>query len=76
MCIYNFFYQYFRIENDGKTYIKYQVIGASTVAVPTHFFKVVVMEAADSTYEMEAYVMPNARISDETPLNVFQVCTF
>lgn len=64
---------YFRKENDGKTYIKYQVIGASTVAVPTHFFKVIAMETPDLNYELEAYVMPNAPISDETPLHVFQV---
>lgn len=29
----------------------------------------------DSGLEMEAYVMPNAPISDDTPLNVFQVCS-
>ncbi|KAK6637053.1 hypothetical protein RUM43_010727 [Polyplax serrata] len=60
-------------EADGKTYVKYQVIGANTVAVPTHFYKIAVMEAPDATYEMEAYVMPNAVISDDTPLTNFQV---
>lgn len=63
----------FRREEDGKTYVKYQVIGANTVAVPTHFFKIVVMETSDSNFEMEAYVMPNAVISDDTPLTNFQV---
>ncbi|XP_063234745.1 endonuclease G, mitochondrial isoform X1 [Bacillus rossius redtenbacheri] len=62
-----------RKESDGKTYVKYQVIGANTVAVPTHFFKVVVGEAEDRSLEMEAYVMPNQVIDDNTPLSVFQV---
>lgn len=62
-----------RKEADGKTYIKYEVIGANSVAVPTHFYKVVVCETADSNFEMEAYVMPNAAIDDNVPLESFQV---
>lgn len=30
----------YRLENDGKLYVKYQVLGKNHVAVPTHFFKV------------------------------------
>ncbi|EDV35777.1 uncharacterized protein Dana_GF12638 [Drosophila ananassae] len=60
-------------EGDGKTYVKYEVIGANTVAVPTHFYKVVVSEAADQKLHMEAYVMPNQVISNDTPISVFQV---
>uniref|UniRef100_U5EGI5 Endonuclease n=1 Tax=Corethrella appendiculata TaxID=1370023 RepID=U5EGI5_9DIPT len=60
-------------ESDGKLYVKYQVIGANSVAVPTHFYKIVVMETADNKLEMEAYVMPNQVIDDETPLKLFQV---
>nr|CAD7457962.1 unnamed protein product [Timema tahoe] len=62
-----------RKEADGKTYVKYQVIGASNVAVPTHFFKVVVGETDSKELEMEAYVMPNQIIQDKTPITVFQV---
>lgn len=62
-----------RKEDDGKTYVKYEVIGANTVAVPTHFYKVVVSEAADQKLHMEAYVMPNQVISNDTPISVFQV---
>ena len=29
---------------DDKNYVKYQVIGTNNVAVPTHFFKVLVGE--------------------------------
>ena len=32
------------MEEDGKMYVKYQVIGQNNVAVPTHFFKVIVGE--------------------------------
>ncbi|KPJ07662.1 Endonuclease G, mitochondrial [Papilio machaon] len=62
-----------RKEVDGKWYIKYQVIGANTVAVPTHFYKVVVGEAPDGSLDMEAYVMPNQKIPDETPVSSFMV---
>ncbi|RZB40633.1 endonuclease G, mitochondrial [Asbolus verrucosus] len=62
-----------RKESNGKNYVKYEVIGANHVAVPTHFFKVVVCEAKDGQLEMESYVMPNQVISDETPLSSFQV---
>ncbi|CAK5076446.1 unnamed protein product [Meloidogyne enterolobii] len=44
-------------EEDGHFYIKYKVIGANRVAVPTHFFKV--------------YLMPNAPIPNEKPLSEF-----
>jgi endonuclease G len=54
-------------------YVRYQVIGANSVAVPTHFFKVIVAETDDQKLDMEAYVMPNQVIDDNTPLTVFQV---
>lgn len=62
-----------RKEADGKTYVKYEVIGANAVAVPTHFYKIVVCETADNQLEMESYVMPNQKIDNETPLKAFQV---
>ncbi|XP_013191831.1 endonuclease G, mitochondrial [Amyelois transitella] len=62
-----------RKEADGKSYVKYQVLGANTVAVPTHFYKVVVGQASDGSLDMEAYVMPNQRIPDETPVSSFMV---
>lgn len=60
-------------EADGKSYVRYEVIGSNNVAVPTHFYKVVVMETSSGKLEMEAYVMPNQIIENETPLKVFQV---
>lgn len=62
-----------RKEADGKLYIKYQVIGANNVAVPTHFFKIVVGESADGKLVLESYVMPNQVIPDDTPLDNFKV---
>lgn len=72
--IHTFIYGSNRRDGDGKMYVRYEVIGASSVAVPTHFFKVIVAETADQKYDMEAYVMPNQVIDDSTPLTVFQVC--
>ena len=45
------------------------------MAVPTHFFKVVVGEVASGggDLEMEAYVMPNEAIPDSAPIASFQV---
>ena len=50
-----------------------KVIGQNNVAVPTHFFKVVVGETGSGDLEMEAYVMPNEAIPDSAPLVSFQV---
>lgn len=62
-----------KVEADGKKYVRYEVIGANHVAVPTHFYKVVVCETHDAKLEMEAFVMPNTMIDDNTPLTNFQV---
>ncbi|XP_060524645.1 endonuclease G, mitochondrial isoform X2 [Cylas formicarius] len=62
-----------RRESDGKYYVKYEVIGSNHVAVPTHFYKVVVGECPDGKLEMESYVMPNHMIDNDVPLTSFQV---
>ncbi|XP_022125860.2 endonuclease G, mitochondrial [Pieris rapae] len=62
-----------RKDVDGKSYVKYQVIGTNSVAVPTHFYKVVVCEAGDGALHMESYVMPNQRLPDETPVSSYMV---
>ena len=48
-------------EANGKNYVKYEVIGSSQVAVPTHFFKVLLIENLDGTWEFENYLMENTR---------------
>ncbi|KAG0174736.1 nuclease [Apophysomyces sp. BC1034] len=60
-------------ENDGKFYVKYQVIGnPPNVAVPTHFYKVI-MTQRNGKYSVGAFVLPNHPISDDTPLEQFKV---
>uniref|UniRef100_A0A8C5QZR7 Endonuclease n=1 Tax=Leptobrachium leishanense TaxID=445787 RepID=A0A8C5QZR7_9ANUR len=62
-----------RTEPDGKTYVKYEVIGKNNVAVPTHFFKVVVLEKFGGELELRPYVMPNAPVDENIPLERFLV---
>lgn len=62
-----------RKESDGKLYVKYEVIGDKNVAVPTHFFKVIVGETPDGKLEMESFVMPNQVIPNDAPLDNFKV---
>ncbi|XP_077334801.1 endonuclease G, mitochondrial [Lithobates pipiens] len=62
-----------KMEADGKMYVKYQVIGTNNVAVPTHFFKVVVLEKFNGEIELRPYVMPNCPVDDKIPLEHFLV---
>ncbi len=43
---------------DGKRYVHYEVIGDSAVAVPTHFFKVMMRESGRNR-EMQAFIVPH-----------------
>ncbi|XP_076454559.1 endonuclease G, mitochondrial-like [Babylonia areolata] len=61
-----------RREADGKVYVKYEVIGSNQVAVPTHFFKVLVIEDLNGQYELKSYVMPNQPLPDSVQLKVYQ----
>jgi len=64
---------------DGKWRVTYEVIGnPPNVAVPTHFFKLVVAEKpnrnpGDDSLAVSAFVLPNDRISNDTPLRSFEV---
>lgn len=63
-----------RQEEDGKLYVRYQVIGRNHVAVPTHFFKVLILEQADGRgVELRSYVLPNEPIGEKVPLERFLV---
>ncbi|XP_047237417.1 endonuclease G, mitochondrial isoform X1 [Girardinichthys multiradiatus] len=63
-----------RQEDDGKLYVRYQVIGCNHVAVPTHFFKVLILEQADGKgVELRSYVLPNEPIDEKVPLERFLV---
>ncbi|XP_062571712.1 endonuclease G, mitochondrial-like [Saccostrea cucullata] len=62
-----------RVEPDGKLYVKYEVIGKNNVSVPTHFFKVVVMETEKGEFAMNSFVIPNQPFPKNTPLKNFLV---
>ena len=66
--------------DDGKYRVSYEVIGnPPNIAVPTHFFKLIVAEQSkkksvgNEDLAVAAFVMPNDVISNETPLTSFQV---
>lgn len=62
LCLCNY-----RKEVDGKKYVRYEVIGDNNVAVPTHFFKVVVCEKG-SVYDLLSFVMPNQDVPENVNL--------
>lgn len=44
---------------DGNLYVTYRVLGNNHVSVPTHFFKVFLVESKDNKLSVEAFLMPN-----------------
>ncbi|ODV87417.1 hypothetical protein CANARDRAFT_26817 [[Candida] arabinofermentans NRRL YB-2248] len=65
---------------DGKFKVTYEVIGnPPNIAVPTHFFKLVVAEksfkksSGNDELAVAAFVMPNDIIPNEVPLTSFEV---
>jgi endonuclease G, mitochondrial len=64
-------------EMNGKNYIKYELIGDNNVAVPTHFFKVILCSKLNNEgkeiYAMNSYVLPNAPCDDSIPFESFSV---
>lgn len=60
---------------DGKTKVCYEVIGnPPNIAVPTHFFKLIVGENSNNdNLSVAAFVLPNDVISNETKLTDFEV---
>lgn len=53
----------------GKMHVSYQVIGPNQIAVPTHFFKVVVCERHNSGLEVLSYIIPNQPVDPLIPLD-------
>ena len=60
---------------DGKYRVSYEVIGSPpNIAVPTHFFKLIVGERnGDDKISCAAFVLPNDVIDNSTSLTSFQV---
>jgi len=47
------------VGDDDKTQKIFDVLGDGEVSVPTHYFKVIVIETHDGQLELETYMMPN-----------------
>ncbi|KAL9927662.1 endonuclease G, mitochondrial-like [Glossina fuscipes] len=62
-----------RKSDADKWYVEYEVFGAKTIAVPTHYFKVITIESKlpGGLPYMEAYVMPNKELDEKTDLRSF-----
>ena len=61
---------------DGKWRVSYEIIGSPpSVAVPTHFFKVIFAEdgTTGGNVSLGAFVLPNAKIANDKPLTDFEV---
>ena len=57
-------------QSDGKLFVSYQLIGHQHVAVPTHFFKVILVDTG-AEFELESYVLPNHAIDANAHLKTF-----
>ncbi|CAG8587402.1 9295_t:CDS:2 [Ambispora gerdemannii] len=61
-------------EDDGKWYVKYEVIGQGhNVAVPNHFFKVILATRDNQKYALGAFILPNSPIPNSVPLQRHEV---
>lgn len=61
---------------DGKWRVSYEVIGhPPNIAVPTHFYKIIFAEdgKAGGNVSLAAFVLPNDHISNDKPLQDFEV---
>ncbi|KAI9501542.1 hypothetical protein BX070DRAFT_177456, partial [Coemansia spiralis] len=66
---------YLPVRDGDKWVVKYEVVGnPPNVAVPTHFFKVILAKrASESSFAIGAFALPNAEIDNATPLDSFNV---
>jgi len=61
-------------EQKGKAFVKYEVFGnPPTIAVPTHFYKVILAENNPSERYVAAFVLSNEAIEESVPLEGFAV---
>jgi endonuclease G len=58
-------------DKEGR-FVKYRVIGSNDVAIPSHFFKVIVLEDWQGKKETLAYILPNYEIPLNTSLDNFR----
>lgn len=62
---------YLPYEENSKMYVKYEVIGKNHVAVPTHFFKVVLKQTDTQRVPLVAFILPNEEIEEGSELEDF-----
>ena len=60
------------IEENGRRFVKYEVIGNNDVAVPTHFFKVILLEDPNKDKEVLAFILPNENIPPSLSFHDFK----
>ncbi len=58
---------------NGKRWVTYQVIGTNDIAVPTHYYKVLILNSDNGTKKIEAYMLPNKEIDLHIPINSFKI---
>ncbi|CAF1562912.1 unnamed protein product [Adineta ricciae] len=58
---------------DNKLYVKYQVIGPNQIAVPTHFFKIIIAQQSSGLLDIYSYLLPNEPIDKALSLDEFLV---
>jgi endonuclease G len=58
-----------------KYKMEYNVIGSAypNIAVPTHFYKILLVTTEENDFALGAFVLPNQAINSKTPLENFQV---
>lgn len=64
-------YQFF--SSDYVNYMYFQVIGQNEVAVPTHLYKVILVEADKKPIAIGCFIVPNEPIENKNSLKEFQV---
>ncbi|KAK3587995.1 hypothetical protein CHS0354_014516 [Potamilus streckersoni] len=60
-------------EEEGKKFIKYQIIGNSEVAVPTHLYKIIVAERKSQPVALGVFIIPNEPLDFSHHLTKYQI---
>lgn len=60
--------------SDGLLYVTYRVLGKNHVSVPSHYFKVFLVETPNDQLEIEAFLMPNdPKMDKHAKINSYRV---
>jgi len=58
--------------DDGRLYVNYLVLEPNHVAVPTHYFKILLCEKK-GLFDIRSYIFPNESVDHNKPLDEFMV---